>query len=135
MTSSKGSKSYKAVILAAPFHSTGISLPSSLAAQLPEYPYVKLHVTLLSTRSPSIDPAYLGLPSTAKLPTMLLTTFENARLLIPPAPLLARFGEATIPMAEETYTLQCQIQNLRRTRDLLLPRLLSGQVTLTDTVA
>ena len=32
-------------------------------------------------------------------------------------------------------TLQRQIQNLRRTRDLLLPRLLSGQVTLTDTAA
>ena len=28
-----------------------------------------------------------------------------------------------------------QIHNLRRTRDLLLPRLLSGQVALTETAA
>jgi type I restriction enzyme S subunit len=31
-------------------------------------------------------------------------------------------------MAEEIHTLQRQNQNLRRTRDLLLPRLLSGQL-------
>jgi type I restriction enzyme S subunit len=31
-------------------------------------------------------------------------------------------------MVEEIRTLQRQIENLRRTRDLVLPRLLSGQV-------
>jgi type I restriction enzyme S subunit len=31
-------------------------------------------------------------------------------------------------MTEQIHTLQHQIQNLRRTRDLLLPRLLSGQI-------
>jgi type I restriction enzyme S subunit len=31
-------------------------------------------------------------------------------------------------MAEQIHTLQTKIQNLRRTRDLLLPRLLSGQI-------
>ena len=35
-------------------------------------------------------------------------------------------------MAEQIHTLQRQIQNLRRTRDLLLPRLLSGQVNLRE---
>jgi type I restriction enzyme S subunit len=30
-------------------------------------------------------------------------------------------------LAEQIHTLQQQIQKLRRTRDLLLPRLLSGQ--------
>jgi type I restriction enzyme S subunit len=39
---------------------------------------------------------------------------------------LKKFGEATIPMAEQIHTLHLQNQNLRRTRDLLLPRLLSG---------
>ena len=41
--------------------------------------------------------------------------FEKADLLVPPAPLLKKFGEATIPMAEQIHTLQRQIQNLRRT--------------------
>jgi type I restriction enzyme S subunit len=31
-------------------------------------------------------------------------------------------------MAEQVIALQRKIQNLRRTRDLLLPRLLSGQI-------
>jgi type I restriction enzyme S subunit len=67
----------------------------------------------------------------AAYPAVSGATFEKAELLIPPPPLLKKFGDATIPMAEEIHTLQRQIPNLRRTRDLLLPRLLSGQVNLT----
>ena len=65
-------------------------------------------------------------------PAVSAKTFEDASLLIPAAPLLKEFGDATIPMAEQIHTLQRQIQNLRRTRDLLLPRLLSGQVNLRE---
>jgi type I restriction enzyme S subunit len=36
-------------------------------------------------------------------------------------------------MFSQIGTLGLQIQNLRRTRDLLLPRLLSGQVALAET--
>lgn len=73
--------------------------------------------------------AYLTNNATgAAYPAVTAATFEKAALLIPPAPLLKKFGEATIPMAEQIHTLQRKIQNLRLTRDLLLPRLLSGQV-------
>jgi len=65
-------------------------------------------------------------------PAVTAATFEKADLLIPSTPLLKKFGDATIPMAEQIHTLQRRIQNLRRTRDLLLPRLLSGQVNLTE---
>ncbi len=64
----------------------------------------------------------------AAYPAVTAATFEQANLLVPPAPLLKKFGDTTIPIAEQIHTLQRQIQNLRRTRDLLLPRLLSGQV-------
>jgi type I restriction enzyme S subunit len=66
----------------------------------------------------------------AAYPAVTASTFEKADLLVPPAPQLKKFGDATIPMAEQIHTLQCQIRNLRRTRDLLLPRLLSGQANL-----
>jgi type I restriction enzyme S subunit len=73
--------------------------------------------------------AYLTNNATgAAYPAVTATTFEKADLLVPPAPLLKMFGDATIPMAEQIHALQHQIQNLRRTRDLLLPRLLSGQI-------
>ncbi|MDI1314743.1 restriction endonuclease subunit S [Prosthecobacter sp.] len=51
-------------------------------------------------------------------------------VVVPPAPILKRFGEFAKPMEAHIEKLQRQIQNLRRTRDLLLPRLLSGQVAL-----
>ena len=38
------------------------------------------------------------------------------------------FNQLVEPMIRESQLLQSQIQNLRRTRDLLLPRLLSGQI-------
>jgi type I restriction enzyme S subunit len=67
----------------------------------------------------------------AAYPAVSGSTFEKAELLIPPASVLEKFAAATIPMAEQIHTLQTKIQNLRRTRDLLLPRLLSGQIDVT----
>ncbi len=73
--------------------------------------------------------AYLTNNATgAAYPAVTATTFEKADLLIPPTLLLKKFGDMTIPMAEQTFILQRQIQTLRRTRDLLLPRLISGEL-------
>jgi type I restriction enzyme S subunit len=68
--------------------------------------------------------------SGAAYPAVTASTFERAHLLVPSGPLLKQFGDATIPMAEQISVLQRESQVLRRTRDLLLPRLLSGQVRL-----
>ena len=56
---------------------------------------------------------------------VLLRNFE---CLKPPIRLLRLFSDQTAPFFDQTLALQYQIQNLRRTRDLLLPRLLSGQI-------
>jgi len=73
--------------------------------------------------------------SGAAYPAVTATTFEKAELLIPSSALLTLFGESTIAMMEQAHTLQRQTANLRRTRDLLLPRLLSGQVALNEAEA
>ena len=52
----------------------------------------------------------------------------KVKVVVPPAPLLDKFGDITASMEAQIHALQCQTQNLRRTRDLLLPRLLSGQI-------
>ena len=54
----------------------------------------------------------------------------NAVALVPPCSLVAVFDRFAEPTFNQIQTLQRQFQNLRRTRDLLLPRLLSGQVAL-----
>ncbi|KAK1218693.1 hypothetical protein PQX77_018592 [Marasmius sp. AFHP31] len=77
--SAEGSKLYKGVILAAPLHQTGIDLPPSIVSQVPEQPYVHLHVTLFSTTSPSINPEYVSLPPNSHALTTLLTTYQGAR--------------------------------------------------------
>ena len=68
--------------------------------------------------------------SGAAYPAVTAPTFEKAELVVPPSALLERFGDATIPITEQVHALQRQIQNLRRTRDLLLLRLLSGTLSL-----
>ncbi|KAF8641081.1 hypothetical protein AX17_000725 [Amanita inopinata Kibby_2008] len=77
--SAHGSADYQAIVLAAPFHSTGILLPNSISSQIPPQPYVSLHVTLLTTTSPTPDPTYFALPSNANTSRMILTTYEGAR--------------------------------------------------------
>ncbi len=56
--------------------------------------------------------------------------FGAYRIAQPPRELLDHFSEIVAPSFRLIYRLQYQIENLRRTRDLLLPRLLSGQIVL-----
>jgi len=53
---------------------------------------------------------------------------NDVKIFLPPNSLSADFKGLVAPMFREQGTLLFQIQNLRRTRDLLLPRLLSGQI-------
>jgi type I restriction enzyme, S subunit len=54
--------------------------------------------------------------------------FDDFQIAQPPRALLEKFSAIVAPSFGLIYSLYLQIQNLRRTRDLLLPRLLSGQV-------
>jgi type I restriction enzyme, S subunit len=56
--------------------------------------------------------------------------FGDFQIAHPPQELLGQFSAIVSPSFRLIYSLHQQIQNLRRTRDLLLPRLLSGQVAL-----
>ena len=52
------------------------------------------------------------------------------KAIVPTKLLVEKFCAIATPIYEQVDLLFRQIQNLRRTRDLLLPRLLSGQVEL-----
>ncbi len=54
--------------------------------------------------------------------------FADLLIAQPPRTLLERFSGIVAPSFRLIYELHLQTQNLRRTRDLLLPRLLSGQL-------
>lgn len=53
---------------------------------------------------------------------------RNIQLLWPPDPLRAMARDLLDPIADEIVILKKEIRNLRKTRDLLLPRLMSGQI-------
>ena len=56
--------------------------------------------------------------------------FDDLEITQPSRALLDQFSSIVEPSFRLIYRLDRQIQNLRRTRDLLLPRLLSGQLEL-----
>ena len=64
----------------------------------------------------------------ATFDTIVVDTFRRMQIVIPPRAVVADFAAQVDAMFDEVNTLQRQTQNLRRTRDLLLPRLLSGQI-------
>ncbi len=71
--------------------------------------------------------------SGAAVPTLNRNDIHGIDSLIPPRPLQKRFEKIAGAMHAQIRRLKLQIENLRRTRDLLLPRLLSGQVPLETT--
>ena len=54
--------------------------------------------------------------------------FETLEVASPPTVLLTRYHQFAKPLFAQILALAKQTENLRRTRDLLLPRLLSGQI-------
>jgi hypothetical protein len=55
--------------------------------------------------------------------------FKGLDFLQPQAELVQRYQQAVSPIADQLLNLQRRNQTLRRTRDLLLPKLLSGDDT------
>jgi type I restriction enzyme, S subunit len=67
------------------------------------------------------------------MPNLNTGVMSSVPVLLPPRQLQQEFTRLTFPMAEVREVLTAKNENLRRTRDLLLPRLLSGQFELQAT--
>ncbi len=66
----------------------------------------------------------------AQMPRANWHVLEKFPVVVPAAKVADQFSALFAGIIAQQQALVLQIQNLRRTRDLLLPRLLSGQVTL-----
>jgi len=73
-------------------------------------------------------PTLLGQTSGSTFPSWTGPQLKSHPVLSPPPELLACFEALVKPMSAALLGYSRKIQNLHRTRDLLLPRLLSGQV-------
>jgi type I restriction enzyme S subunit len=73
-------------------------------------------------------PTFQRMASGATFKEISRGVFKTLQFLQPFEKLVRRFEDSVGPMGEQVLALQRQIQNLRQARDLLLPRLLSGQL-------
>jgi len=62
-------------------------------------------------------------------PAVVAGDFERADILVPARQLLTAFDEIAEPMISQIHCLQQQERTLQAARDLLLPRLMSGDIT------
>jgi type I restriction enzyme S subunit len=102
------------------------------------------HVTIIRADD-ATDSAFLGAALLALQPTferkgvgatgqteLSRTAIGEVAIALPPTERQRAFAEVARPIRSESLNLQKQASNLRRTRDLLLPRLLSGQLSVED---
>ena len=79
-------------------------------------------------KDPLVKARMRGFVSGVAIPRIVLKDFRRFDVLLPPLDLQSEWAGLVNPAFSLCHKLIAEIQNLRRTRDLLLPRLLSGQI-------
>ncbi len=75
---------------------------------------------------------FIGLGTGATFKEITKGVFKMIELAVPPRHVTGRFEEIVSPWAEDVLNLQKRIRNLRQTRDLLLPKLISGELNVSE---
>ncbi len=73
-----------------------------------------------------------GIKGGSAQPKFNKTDFKNTSILLPPAELLTLFHEVVAPMFELISQNQAEIKRLSSIRDALLPKLMSGELDVSD---
>ncbi|RRU70220.1 restriction endonuclease subunit S [Stutzerimonas xanthomarina] len=68
----------------------------------------------------------------AAYPAVKASDFEVAEVVLPCKNLLAQFDGAVLPMLKMIHVLRLKNNNLQSQRDLLLPKLISGEIDVSD---
>ena len=58
--------------------------------------------------------------------------FKKANVLVPPSELLERFDELCLATMQQSEVLKKKNENLKKQRDMLLPKLISGKINLNE---
>lgn len=108
-----------------------VALLSSIAVLRPNE-RINPHILAMTLREPEMKTRMTGFVSGAALPRIILQAFRQFQILLPNVTLQKRWAENAEPMIQLCYRLINANLNLRRTRDLLLPKLISGEVDVSE---
>jgi type I restriction enzyme, S subunit len=68
----------------------------------------------------------------AAYPAVSAADFENADILLPDKQCLSKFDDQVSPITDFGHLLKAKNVALRQTRDLLLPKLISGELDVSE---
>lgn len=88
-----------------------------------------------ATTAESFVSYLVGRATGSAYPAVKASDFEEAALVRPPNELLERFSDCVDPMVRLGANLNRQNRNLRTQRDLLLPKLISGEIDVAEAPA
>jgi type I restriction enzyme S subunit len=89
-------------------------------------------VLSLTLREPANKDRLRGFVSGAAIPRVVLKDFKLHRLVLPPENIQQQVDGYCGPMMRQAVALEAINRHLRTIRDLLLPRLISGEIDVTD---
>lgn len=104
-----------------------VVLLSSIAILRPNH-RINPHLLAATLGSPETKARLKTFVTGAAIPRIVLKDFKRFRIALPSRPVQEQWATIAEPMTEQCWRLVDQVDILRRTRDLLLPRLLSGQI-------
>ena len=93
---------------------------------------VDAHFLAATLKEPTNKDQLKNYVTGAAIPRIVLADFKRFPIVIPPVAVQRDWTSVVAPMTRLCWTLLDQTENLRATRDLLLPRLLSGKIDLED---
>ncbi len=89
---------------------------------------IRPNYLVFALRDPITKARMRGIVSGVAIPRIVLKDFRMFHILVPSSPAQDEWAQIVDPLLESCRKLVAQIDNLRQTRDLLLPRLMSGQL-------
>lgn len=111
-----------------------IALLSSIAMLRPNGKYHPMLLTIF-LKLESTHEQMQNIVTGAVIPRIVLKDFRKFPLLLPPDELQRKAIKIIEPIFEKCWLNNNQIQTLQKTRDTLLPKLISGEVRLKDFIA
>lgn len=106
-----------------------VVLLSSIAILRPAPTKILPYFFALTLKQDSTKEMMAGYVSGSALPRIILSDFKKMKILVPDMPLLKRFEEIISPLYQQIQILLKQSEKLTTLRDLLLPRLISGKLS------